>query len=223
MKLLRSWIAFLKVVTKLDGILHSLGIGVSRSPSSMLSEVLLAFRGFEIGQAFMGLGVAKAAAATTNTKTTPGNIFASGLSGMVSRHVQQSAAISISGQTGGSITGDSITGDSITGDSITGDSTVEALKDYFTGTSDMDAIPIPAIRENISTARAQRLYKTEVFAVNKYPIRAASYTICIFICIYYVSVCFCKRAGLFHPAFLCERIFFMATSLLHPACGTQDY
>ena len=125
----------------------------------------------------MGPGVAKAAAATTNTKTTPGNIFASGLSGMVSRHVQQSAASSISGQTGGS---------------ITGDSTVEALKDYFTGTSDMDAIPIPAIRENISTARAQRLYKTEVFAVNKYPIRAASYTICIFICIYYVSVYFTR-------------------------------
>lgn len=81
----------------------------------------------------MGLGVAKAAAATTNTKTTPGNIFASGLSGMVSRHVQQ------------------------TGGSITGDSTVEALKNYITGTSDMDAIPIPAISENISTARAQRL------------------------------------------------------------------
>lgn len=95
----------------------------------------------------MGLGVAKAAAATTNTKTTPGNIFASGLSGMVSCHVQQSAASSISGQTGGSITGGS----------ITGDSTVEALKDYFTGTSDMDAIPIPAISENISTAIAQRL------------------------------------------------------------------
>ena len=95
----------------------------------------------------MGLGVAKAAAPTTNTKTTPGNIFASGLSGMVSHHVQQSAASSIRGYTGGS---------------ITGDSTVEALKDYFTGTSDMDAIPIPAISENISTARAQRLYKTEV-------------------------------------------------------------
>ena len=31
-------IAFLKVATKLDGILHSLGIGVSRSPSSMLSD-----------------------------------------------------------------------------------------------------------------------------------------------------------------------------------------
>ena len=42
-------IAFLKVSTKLDGILHSLGIGVSRSPGSMLSEILLAFRGFEIG------------------------------------------------------------------------------------------------------------------------------------------------------------------------------
>ena len=35
-----------KVSTKLDGILHSLGIGVSRSPGSMLSEALLAFRGF---------------------------------------------------------------------------------------------------------------------------------------------------------------------------------
>ena len=46
-------IAFLKVATKLDGILHSLGIGVSRSPGSMLSEALLAFRGFEIGKAFM--------------------------------------------------------------------------------------------------------------------------------------------------------------------------
>lgn len=89
-------IAFMKVSTKLDGILHSLGIGVSRSPGSMLSEALLAFRGFEVGKAFMGLGAAKAAAATTNTKTTPGNIFASGLSGMVSRHVQQSAASSIS-------------------------------------------------------------------------------------------------------------------------------
>lgn len=42
-------IALLKVVTKLDGILHSLGICVSRSPGSMPSEVLLAFRGFEIG------------------------------------------------------------------------------------------------------------------------------------------------------------------------------
>ena len=87
----------------------------------------------------------------------------------------------------------------------------------------MDAMPIPATSENISTARAQHLYKTEVFAVNKYPICAASYTICIFIRIYYILVRFCKKAGLFHPAFLRERIFFMATSLLHPACGTQDY
>lgn len=94
-------IAFLKVSTKLDGILHSLGIGVSRSPGSMLSEALLAFRGFEIGKAFMGLGAAKAAATTTNTKTAPSNTFAGGLSGMVSRHVQQSAASSISGQSGG--------------------------------------------------------------------------------------------------------------------------
>ena len=89
-------IAFLKVSTKLDGILHSLGIGVSRSPGSMLSEALLAFRGFEIGKAFMGL-----AASTATTKVTPGNTFAGGLSGMVSRHVQQSTASSISGQSGG--------------------------------------------------------------------------------------------------------------------------
>lgn len=94
-------IAFLKVSTKLDGILHSLGIGVSRSPGSMLSEALLAFRGFEIGKAFMGLGAAKAAASTATAKATPSNTFAGGLSGMVSRHVQQSTASSISGQSGG--------------------------------------------------------------------------------------------------------------------------
>ena len=98
----------------------------------------------------------------------------------------------------------------------TGDSTVEALKDYFTGTSDMDAIPIPAISENISAARAQRLYKTEVFAVNKYPICAASYTICIFICIYYILVYFYKKAGLFHPAFCAKE-----SSLWLLPCCTQ--
>ena len=160
-------IAFLKVSTKLDGILHSLGIGVSRSPGSMLSEALLAFRGFEIGKAFMGLGAAKAAAATTNTKTTPSNTFAGGLSGVVSRHVQQSTASSISGQSGGigaslglgkdggfasKVIGSIATGQ--TGGSITGDSAVEALNGYFSGTSDMDAMQIPATGENIPTAMA---------------------------------------------------------------------
>ena len=52
----------MKVSTKLDGILHSLGIGVSRSPGSMLSEALLAFRGFEIGKAHQGNGYATEAA-----------------------------------------------------------------------------------------------------------------------------------------------------------------
>ena len=167
-------IAFLKVSTKLDGILHSLGIGVSRSPGSMLSEALLAFRGFEIGKAFMGLGAAKAAATTTNTKTAPSNTFAGGLSGMVSRHVQQSAASSISGQSGGigaslgsamyhnslgkdggfasKVIGSIATGQ--TGGSITGDSAVEALNGYFAGTSDAEAMPIPATGENIPTAMA---------------------------------------------------------------------
>ena len=89
-------IAFLKVATKLDGILHSLGIGVSRSPSSMLSEALLAFRGFDIGKAFMGLGAAKAAASTATAKATPSNTFAGGLSGMVSvmcSKVQQAPSV----------------------------------------------------------------------------------------------------------------------------------
>ena len=95
-----------------------------------------------------------------------------------------------------------------TGGSITGDSTVEALKDYFTGTSDMDAIPIPAISENISTARAQRLYKTEVFAVNKYPICAVSYTICIFT--------FTKKPGYFTRLFCAKE-----SSLWLLPCCTQ--
>ena len=160
-------IAFLKVSTKLDGILHSLGIGVSRSPGSMLSEALLAFRGFEIGKAFMGLGAAKAAASTATTKVTPGNTFAGGLSGMVSRHVQQSTASSISGQSGGigvslggamyhnslgkdggfasKVIGSIATGQ--TSGSITGDSAVEALNGYFAGTSDAEAMPVPATGE----------------------------------------------------------------------------
>ena len=167
-------IAFLKVATKLDGILHSLGIGVSRSPGSMLSEALLAFRGFEIGKAFMGLGAAKAAASTATAKATPGNTFAGGLSGMVSRHVQQSTASSISGQSGGigtplggamyhnslgkdggfasKVIGSIATGQ--TSGSITGDSAVEALNGYFSGTSDADAMPVPATGENIPTAMA---------------------------------------------------------------------
>ena len=167
-------IAFLKVSTKLDGILHSLGIGVSRSPGSMLSEALLAFRGFEIGKAFMGLGAAKAAATTAATKTTPGNTFAGGLSGMVSRHIQQSTASSISGQSGGigaSLGGtmyhnslgkdggfaSKVIGSIATGQTsgcITGDSAVETLNGYFAGTSDMDAMQIPATGENIPTAMA---------------------------------------------------------------------
>ena len=156
-------IAFLKVATKLDGILHSLGIGVSRSPGSMLSEALLAFRGFEIGKAFMGLGTAKTAVALANAKNTPSSTFAGGLSGMVRRHVQQSTASSISGQSGGigaslggamyhnslgkeggfasKVIGSIATGQ--IGGSITGDSAVEALNGYFAGTSDMNAMQIP--------------------------------------------------------------------------------
>ena len=167
-------IAFLKVSTKLDGILHSLGIGVSRSPGSMLSEALLAFRGFEIGKAFMGLGAAKAAASTATAKATPSNTFAGGLSGMVSRHVQQSTASSISGQSGGigaslggamyhnslgkdggfasKVIGSIATGQ--TGGSITGDSAVEALNGYFAGTSDAEAMPVPATSESIPPAMA---------------------------------------------------------------------
>lgn len=161
-------IAFLKVATKLDGILHSLGIGVSRSPGSMLSEALLAFRGFEIGKAFMGLGAAKATASTATAKATPSNTFAGGLSGMVSRHVQQSTASSISGQSGGigalgsamyhnslgkdggfasKVIGSIATGQ--TGGSITGDSAVEAMNSYFAATSDTDAMQISATGENI--------------------------------------------------------------------------
>lgn len=181
-------IAFLKVSTKLDGILHSLGIGVSRSPGSMLSEALLAFRGFEIGKAFMGLGAAKAAASTATAKATPSNTFAGGLSGMVSRHVQQSTANSISGQSGGigtslggamyhnslgkdggfasKVIGSIATGQ--TGGSITGDSAVEALNGYFAGASDMDAMQIPATGENISSA----MTATENDAVMDSPIPA---------------------------------------------------
>ena len=126
------------------------------------------------GKAFMGLGAAKAADSTATAKATPGNTFAGGLSGMVSRHVQQSTASSISGQSGGigtslgcamyhnslgkdggfasKVIGSIATGQ--TSGSITGDSAVEALNGYFSGTSDADAMPIPATGENIPTAMA---------------------------------------------------------------------
>ena len=122
----------------------------------------------------MGLGAAKAAATTAATKNTPGNTFAGGLSGMVSRHVQQSTASSISGQSGGigvslggamyhnslgkdggfasKVIGSIATGQ--TSGSITGDSAVEALNGYFAGTSDAEAMPVPATGENIPTAMA---------------------------------------------------------------------
>ena len=92
----------------------------------------------------------------------------------VSRHVQQSTASSISGQSGGigaslggamyhnslgkeggfasKVIGSIATGQ--IGGSITGDSAVEALNGYFTGTSDMNAMQIPATGENIPTAMA---------------------------------------------------------------------
>lgn len=148
-------IAFLKVSTKLDGILHSLGIGVSRSPGSMLSEALLAFRGFEIGKAFMGLGAAKAAATTAATKTTPGNTFAGGLSGGIGASLGGTMYHNSLGKDGGfasKVIGSIATGQ--TSGCITGDSAVEALNGYFAGTSDMDAMQIPATGENIPTAMA---------------------------------------------------------------------
>ena len=93
---------------------------------------------------------------------------------MVSRHVQQSTASSISGQSGGIGTslggamyhnslgkdGDfasKVIGSIATGQTsgcITGDSAVEALNSYFAGISDADAMPIPATGENIPTAMA---------------------------------------------------------------------
>ena len=93
---------------------------------------------------------------------------------MVSRHVQQSTASSISGQSGGigaslggsmyhnslgkdggfasKVIGSIATGQ--TGGSITGDSAVEALNGYFASTSDAEAMPISATGENIPTAMA---------------------------------------------------------------------
>lgn len=139
----------------------------------------------------MGLGVAKAAAATTNTKTTPGNIFASGLLGMVSRHVQQSAASSISWANRRQHYRRQHRR-----------SAEELFCRYQRHGRYTDSCHQ---RKYLYTARAQHLYKTEVFAVNKYPICAALYTICIFICIYYVSVYFYKKAGLFHPAFFARK------------------
>lgn len=50
-------IAFLKVSTKLDSFMQALGLGVGRPQGSLLTEALMALRGFDAAGSFFGRGI----------------------------------------------------------------------------------------------------------------------------------------------------------------------
>ena len=81
-------IAFLKISTKLDNILHSLGLGAGRPPGSMLTEALMAMRGLQIGKAFA-------------TGTLFGGRNAAGPAGAVGRKVTGDTTAALAGTSSG--------------------------------------------------------------------------------------------------------------------------
>ena len=76
--------------------------------------------------------------------------FAHGLAGPCFKSIL--ASLGKNGGFASKVIGSIATGQ--TGGSITGDSAVEALNGYFAGTSDVEAMPVPATGENIPTTMA---------------------------------------------------------------------
>ena len=151
-------IAFLKVSTKIDSILQAMGLGVGRSPGSILAEALMALRGMQAGKAVLsgkmpGAGGHSAAAITASA-------FSGGLAGMVSSKLETDTATSLSGGDGGISSGvgaslykstlgqdggfaSRVIGSVATGQTpgtIHGAAAEEAMQGYFAGTPD----PAPA-------------------------------------------------------------------------------
>lgn len=153
-------IAFLKVSTKLDSILQAMGLGVGRSPGSILAEAFMALRGMQAGKAILsgqmpGAGSRSAAAGAGATSA-----FSGGLAGMVSSKLETDTAASMSGSGGGVTSGlgtslykstlgqdggfaSRVIGSVATGQTpgaIHGAAAEEAMQGYFAGTPD----PAPA-------------------------------------------------------------------------------
>ncbi|HJD20576.1 MAG TPA: hypothetical protein H9915_02025 [Candidatus Gemmiger faecigallinarum] len=147
-------IAFLKVSTKLDSILQAMGLGVGRSPGSILAEAFMALRGMQAGKAALsgkmpGAGGHSAAAGTASA-------FSGGLAGMVSSKLKTDTAASMSGSGGGVTSGigasfykstlgqdngfaSRVIGSVATGQTpgaIHGAAAEEAMQGYFAGTPD---------------------------------------------------------------------------------------
>lgn len=152
-------IAFLKVSTKIDGILQAMGLGVGRAPGSIPAEAFMALRGMQAGKAILsgqmpGAGSRGAAGAGATSA------FSGGLAGMVSSKLETDTAASMSGSGGGVTSGIGVSlykstlgqdngfasrviGSVATGHTpgaIHGAAAEEAMQGYFAGTPD----PVPS-------------------------------------------------------------------------------
>ena len=147
-------IAFLKVSTKLDGILHALGLGVGRAPGSLLAETMMALRGISMTKTLQGGAVHSKGAQTMSAG------LSGGLAGVVSRATEQSTAAQLSGTaSGGPLTGlgarmyqntlgqdggfaSRVIGSVATGETagfISGEAAQQALEGYFSADSSVPA------------------------------------------------------------------------------------
>lgn len=147
-------IAFLKVSTKIDSILQAMGLGVGRSPGSILAEAFMALRGMQAGKAVLSGKMPGAA----GRSAAPGasSAFSGGLAGMVSSKLQTDTAAAMSGTGGGVASGvgaslykstlgqdggfaSRVIGSVATGQTpgaIHGAAAEEAMQGYFAGTPD---------------------------------------------------------------------------------------
>lgn len=152
-------IAFLKVSTKLDRILQAMGLGVGRSPGSILAEAFMALRGMQAGKAILS-GQMPGAGSRGAAGAGAASAFSGGLAGMVSSKLETDTAASMSGSGGGVTSGlgtslykstlgqdggfaSRVIGSVATGQTpgaIHGAAAEEAMQSYFAGTPD----PAPA-------------------------------------------------------------------------------
>lgn len=149
-------IAFLKVSTKIDSILQAMGLGVGRSPGSILAEAFMALRGMQAGKAVLSGQMPGAGSRGAAAGAGANSAFHGGLAGMVSSKLETDTAASMSGSGGGVASGigaslykstlgqdngfaSRVIGSVATGQTpgaIRGAAAEEAMQGYFAGTPD---------------------------------------------------------------------------------------
>lgn len=149
-------IAFLKVSTKIDGILQAMGLGVGRAPGSILAEAFMALRGLQAGKAILSGQMPGAGSRSAATGAGTASAVSGGLAGMVSSKLETDIAASMSGSGGGVTSGlgtslykstlgqdggfaSRVIGSVATGQTpgaIHGAAAEEAMQGYFAGTPD---------------------------------------------------------------------------------------